>query len=200
MKTALVIALLALLPLAARAAGEPEAVYAKFHRAAASGNLEEMMRHVPAAERAELAAMSAAQKEAIVKMMAAMLPRAYLLQAKTVSRDGKGALLQVSGQGEALLPGAKPELLYGSIRMVLEGGEWKMHTMDWNNTRPAALGQGKPAAAPKPQAAPAGRSQAAPAGRGSTVVGAPPERTLGTARPPCVYKPVMTAEDIENCR
>ena len=194
MKTALVIALLALLPLAARGAEEPEAVYAKFHRAAASGNLGEMMRHVPAAERAELAAMSAAQKEAIVKMMAAMLPRAYLLQAKTVSRDGKGALLQVSGQGEALLPGAKPDLLYGSIRMVLEGGEWKMNSMDWNNTRPAALGQGKPAAAPAP------KPQAAPAGRSSTVVGAPPERMLGTARPPCVYKPVMSAEDIENCR
>jgi len=77
-------ALLVLLPLAAPAAEEPEAVYAKFHRAAATGNVEEMLRYAPEAR-----------------------------------HDG---------------------------------------------------------------------------------VGAPPERKLGTARPPCVYKPVMTAEDVENCR
>jgi hypothetical protein len=29
---------------------------------------------------------------------------------------------------------------------------------------------------------------------------AAPERKLGTQKPPCVYKAVMTAEDLENCR
>ena len=28
----------------------------------------------------------------------------------------------------------------------------------------------------------------------------PPERKLGKAKEPCVFKPVMTAEDMENCK
>jgi len=45
--------------------------------------------------------------------------------------------------------------------------------------------------------APASKSQVAP------VVGttsSAPEHKLGTAKEPCVYKPVMTNEDIERCR
>jgi hypothetical protein len=43
----------------------------------------------------------------------------------------------------------------------------------------------------------------ATAARKTPVVGsldAAPERKLGAAKPPCVYKPVMTNEDIDNCR
>jgi Cu/Ag efflux protein CusF len=29
---------------------------------------------------------------------------------------------------------------------------------------------------------------------------AAPEKKLGAAKEPCVYKPVMTAQDMENCR
>jgi hypothetical protein len=32
-----------------------------------------------------------------------------------------------------------------------------------------------------------------------SITGAP-ERKLGQAKPPCVFKPVMTAEDLENCK
>ena len=31
-------------------------------------------------------------------------------------------------------------------------------------------------------------------------LGGEPERKLGVQKPPCVYKPVMSAEDLENCR
>jgi hypothetical protein len=39
---------------------------------------------------------------------------------------------------------------------------------------------------------------------GAPVVGSmdslEPGRKLGVAKPECVYKPVMTAQDVENCR
>lgn len=187
--------LLVLFPLALPAAEEPEAVYAKFHRAAVSGNLDEMVRYGPAAQRAELAAMSQAQKEASVKMMAALLPRAYLLQQKTVNPNGQSARLIVSGNSD-FQPGDKPETLYGTIRMEMQGGEWKVAGMDWSNSRPAGLAESRPA----PKAAPAPRPQAATARGTVNAVGTPVEKKLGTAKPPCVYKPVMTAEDMENCR
>ena len=186
-----VFALLILLSAAALAAEEPEAVYAKFHRAAVSGNIEEMTRYGPAAQRAELASMSAAQKDATVKMMAALLPRAYLLNSRTVNPNGQSARLLVSGASH-FQPGDKPETLYGTITMTMERGEWKVGGMDWSNTGPAPT--------PKAQTAPAARSKDAPAARGATATGTPPERTFGTAKPPCLYKPVMTAEDMENCR
>ena len=192
-------ALLALLSAAAPAAEEPEAVYAKFHRAAVSGNIEEMTRYGPAAQRAELASMSAAQKNATAKMMAALLPRAYLLNSKTVNPNGQSARLIVSGASD-FQPGDKPETLYGTVTMTMERGEWKVGAMDWSNTRPAALG---PGGLPAPKAAgpaPTPKAQTAPAARRPTATGTPPDRTLGTAKPPCVYKPVMTAEDMENCR
>lgn len=193
--------LIALLPLAALAAEEPEAVYAKFHRAAVSGNIDEMVRYAPPAQRAELATMSAAQKEATVKMMAALLPRAYLLHNKTVNPNGQAARLVVSGASD-FQPGDKPETLYGTIRMEVMGGEWKVAGMDWSNTRPAGAAEGRPA--PRAAPAPAPNAPAAPAAaarRGPVnAVGTPVEKKLGTAKPPCVYKPVMTAEDMENCR
>lgn len=196
MRVAAAIVFSLIFPVAGIAAEEPEAVYAKFHRAAASGNLEEMVRYAHEAQRAEFAAMSAAQKDANAKMMAALLPRAFLLQQKTVNPDGKGARLLVSGPA-GVIPGEKPEMLYGTISMVVERGEWKVGEMNWSNARPAGLGEGKPAVKP---VAPAAKAQAAPAARGATTLGSTPERKLGTARPPCVYKPVMTAEDVENCR
>jgi hypothetical protein len=100
-------------------------------------------------------------------------------------------------------------MLYGTITMVNEQGEWKVATADWSNIAPAGVAarpasRAAPSAATKPAApAPSPRS-AAPAPRsGGAMVGstsAPPERKLGIAKEPCVYKPVMTAEDIENCR
>jgi hypothetical protein len=85
--------------------------------------------------------------------------------------------------------------------MVMQGGDWKVANVDWNNTPPAGL---QPAqAAPKPAAAAKAAAAPAPPRSAAPVVGsmeAAPERKLGTQKPPCVYKAVMTAEDLENCR
>ncbi|MBI1942615.1 MAG: hypothetical protein HYS35_03030 [Betaproteobacteria bacterium] len=188
-------ALLAALLIAAAALGaeEPEAVYAKFHRAAMAGNLAEMLKYGPAQRRAEMARMSAAQQEAELKMVRMLMPRAFTLLGRTPGRDGRSARLLLSGPGQAF-GGGRPETLYGAIDMVLERGEWKVREASWSNDKPAAPRQARPAAAPP---APARASSA------TTVPVAPGQKDiprLGAARPECVYKPVMTQEDIERCR
>ena len=186
------VALLVLLPLAALAADEPEAVYAKFHRAAVSGNLEELLKYGPEARRADLGSMSEAQKEAVLKMAASMMPRAFTVRGKQLGPGGRRARLVVSGTGENPISG-RPETLYGEITMVMERGEWKVDESSWSNEQPAAPLPLRPAAAPAAAKATAPKPAAAPAA-------VAPIRTLGPAKPPCVYKPVMTAEDVENCR
>jgi hypothetical protein len=203
MRLPAIIALLALLPLAALpalAADEPEAVYAKFHRAAISRNLEELLRYGPDARRAELGSMSDAQKEAVLKMAASMMPRAFTVRSKQVAPNGRSARLVVSGTGENLI-GGRPETLFGEISMVMERGQWKVDESSWSNQAPAnvpAAPSAKPGAAPAAAKAPAkaaARPQSAPVSQSPA-----PARTLGAAKPPCVYKAVMTAEDVENCK
>src|ERR1700675_640111 len=120
-----------------------------------------------------------------------MMPRAFTLQRKTVQPNGRATLI-VSGpwMGE----GQRPETMYGVVRMVTENGEWKVDESNWSNEKPAILAMPNPAAAPV-------ADKAAPkptvAGKGAPVVGSmdsgSPGRRLGEAKPPCVYKPVMTA-------
>lgn len=194
---AALVSVAAVVALPALAAEEPDAVYGRYHRAAAAGNVAEMAQYVQAAQRAELLSMSAAQKNATVKMLAATMPRAFALRNKTVAPDGKSARLLVSGPGE-VHEGEKPEILYGAVRMVMEGGNWKVGETEWTNDPPAGF-----AAAPAPRAAPgAAPKTTAPSGGGGLVgsTSSPPARKLGTVKEPCVYKPVMTAEDIQNCR
>ena len=197
-------AILAFLACAAFAAEEPDAVYAHYHRAAVSGDLDGVARYSEAAQRNEIAAMSRAQRDANVKMLRASMPRGFVLRSKSVAPDGRSARLVVSGPAEPV-GGEKPETLYGSIRLVLEGGEWKVAESDWNNVPPSGP-QGAPASNPAPAAAaprPAAAKAAASARGGGAVVGSTssaPEHKLGRAKEPCVYKPVMTAEDLERCR
>lgn len=191
-----------LLPAAALAADEPEVVYGKFHRAAVTGDLNEMQRYLPEPHRNQIAAMSAAQKDAEAKMLAAMMPRAFTLKQKVVNPDGQGARLIVAGPDGAAT-GTMAQTLYGIIRMVMERGEWKVGDSNWSNDKPAPLATPR-AAAPAGSAAPQKAAAPARAAPGSPpVVGSmsgASERKFGTAKPPCVYKPVMTAEDVENCR
>ena len=197
MKSALLAFALVLQAIPSLAADEPDAVYAKFHRAIAAGDLDEMLRYATDAQRNEIAAMSPAQKAAQIKMLSALMPRAYELRSKSVNPGGQGARLIVSGQGPALV-GGKPETLYGTIRMVMQGGDWKVGEVNWSNSQPPGL-----QAAPKPAPAQKAATGAVPARSAAPPVGsmgAAPERKLGTQKPPCVFKPVMTAEDLENCK
>jgi hypothetical protein len=196
-----------LLALPALAAEEPDAAYARFHRAVVTGDVDEVLSHGGSQLRTDLSGLSPAQRDAELKMLAASMPRAFTVRQKNVARDGKSAQLLLSGPGGSVLD-AKSETLYGSVRMLLERGGWKVAVAKWDNQPPAGLqpagaaaqksaaqrpAAAAPASAPKPVAQP----------RGAPLVGsvnATPERKLGVTKEPCVYKPVMTAEDIENCR
>jgi len=202
MKFAAALLLFLISPLAA--AQDAEAAFAGFHRAILAGDAEGMMRYVPSAQRPELARLSPEQKSAQLQTMGALMPRSFLLRRKTMDANSQGANLIVSGPGKVLV-GGKPVTMYGVIRMALEGGEWKVADVIWSNEQPEVLqAESKvaplpaaPQAAPKFEQTPARPSNAAP------VVGsmdAAPARKLGTAKPPCEYKPVMTAEDLENCK
>lgn len=211
------LALAAFLPPAA--AQNPEAAFANFHRALAGENLEGILRYSPESHRFQIAGLSPDQKAAWLKTVTALVPRSYTLRAKNVNPDGQGARLYVSGPGKALA-GGKPETMYGVAQMVMQRGEWKVASVEWNNrdmgipeqAKPKPAGPyapgalAKPAAQPAPQAAPAAAptpAAAQKAARSTPVVGSmdsAPERKLGTQKPPCVFKPVMTAEDLENCK
>jgi len=182
----------------------PEAVYAKFHRALAAGNLDEMLKYAPAARRAELAGMPAAQKQATVEFMARLAPKNHAITGKQVSPDGNRATLRATGTGTALL-NSKPETQYGTIAMVKEGGEWKVDQTSWDNNPKAQAAP--PVAAPVPAASPAAASPAASgtAARAATPTTPAPrsaesKRRAETRNPDCVIKPVMTDEDRAKCR
>ena len=180
------------------AADEPEAVYAKFHRAAMAGDLEEMFRHGLARRRVEVQGMSASSKEAALKLARFMVPAGYMLQRKTV-QDNDRATLVVAGGWAA--EGQRPQTVYAVVRMLLENGEWKVDEARWDTEKPAIPAPPKPApvAADK-----AWKSTPVVVGKGAPVVGSMESgsvgRKLGVAKPECVYKPVMTAADIENCK
>src|SRR5258706_10500452 len=108
---------------AALAAEEPEIAYGKFHRAIASADLAEAMKYAPAARRTEMAAMSEAQKDAQIKMLSLMLPRAFTLMNKTVAPNGKTANLVGTGPGQPVIAGAAPEKMYGRVKMVSDSDE-----------------------------------------------------------------------------
>src|SRR5262245_40055535 len=129
-------ALLLVVSFAAGAAEAPEVVYGKFHRAIATGNIDEVMKHAPAARRAGMAAMSPAQKDAQIKMLSMMLPQAFTLVSKNVAPNGQRARLIVTGPGGQALGGQRPAPMFGDVKMILEGGEWKVDELAWSNETP----------------------------------------------------------------
>jgi len=196
MKTPAILAVLAaalvFLPRAAPAAEEPEAVYAKFHRAAMAGDVDEMLKYGLARRRAEMQGASGPTREAALKLVQFMMPRAFKLENKAVNVKSGRATLTVSGPFE----GGRHDMdtVYGTVKMVVENGEWKVDEASWSNDKPPVLAAQKPAAPPA-----AGKAAAAAAG--AQAVGSTSQiRKLGEAKPECVYKPVMTAEDVERCK
>ena len=190
----LLAALFLFLPFAVFAADEPEVVYGRFHRAIAAADLDEAGKHSIAARRAELASMSQAQREAQIKMMSMMLPRAFSVMSKNVT--GQSARLVVTGPGRPMIEGAAPQQMYGQIRMASENGEWKVDEVNWSDEKPAGVAAAVRQGA-GPQTKPAAQK---PGTRTEALAPEQPVRKLGTAKQECVYKPVMTQEDLERCR
>ena len=136
--------------------------------------------------------MSAAHKEAALKTAQFLMPRGIQVHRTTKTDDGRTTMIV---SGPLMNEGQKPQTMYGTVRMLQENGEWKVDETTWSTQRPAVL------SAPKPAAAPVAAGNPAPKGPvPGTIYLEKPIRKLGEARVECVYKPVMTAKDIENCK
>jgi hypothetical protein len=134
-----------LLAAPAIAAEEPEAVYAKFHQAGLTANLDGMRKYGTAAKGAEIASMPAALNQAMLKMLAAMLPKAYVVDRKSIDKDRATLNLSAKQDGGTV---------YGVVTLLREGGEWKVDEAKWGEPGPAAakpapVAQAKPAAIPQ---------------------------------------------------
>lgn len=162
---------------------DPEAVYAKLHRAALAGNAEEVMGFSTTAAKAELAAKPKAERDALIRGMAQALPRTYTITEKNIAPDGTSAVLLGTGVSEYQTRAAA--YLTASFRK--EGEAWKVSSWGWSNQKP-------PPPAAKPAAAPAVATPAAdtePPG-GTQIVRRLPA-AAAPARPEGAPAPVSTA-------
>lgn len=132
---------------AALAQANPEAVYARLHAATLAGNADEVMSYVTAATRAELAAKPQAEREAMIRGLARVMPKTYTITENTVSDDGNSGVLR--GSGISTFQGREETYLSATLRK--EGDAWKVASWAWSNqkpppaAKPAAPVAGKPA-------------------------------------------------------
>lgn len=171
---------------AAFGADDVEAVYAKLHAAALARNLDEMVKYASEARRNELETVP--DKEPIVALMTAMMPKTYRVTGKAFSADGAAAQLRASGLSGMV--GMGEQLMYGVMDFAREKGEWKVDKWSWSSDRPPAAPAGfvraqerkaEPKAEPKEEPKPV-----------LTI-----EKSTKPA--PCVVKPVMTDEELRAC-
>ncbi len=157
-------AILALLPAGALAQEDPEAVYAKLHRASLAGNSNEVLSLATARQKADLASKSKAEKDAVIQFMAKMMPKTYSITGKTIAPDGNSAVLRGTGVAEFM---GKSQM-YLTANFLKEAGAWKVDQWNWTSDKPAAPAKPEPKpeakmAEPKPEPKAAPKPAPAPA-------------------------------------
>lgn len=180
-------ALLIILSGAAAAADDIEAVYAKLHAAALARNVDEMMKYATEARRNELAITP--DKEPVVALMTATMPKTYRVTGKAFSPDGDAAQLRASGLSGMV--GMGEQLMYGVMDFTKEKGEWKVDRWSWSSERPVAppgfVRTLEPRGRPEAQAKEAVKEVPAPV------------LSVEKSTPQCVIKPVMTDAELRVC-
>ena len=121
----------ALLAPCAAFAEDPEAVYRRFHAAMVAGDLDAMMRDMPAARHREMAQMPEKDRKTVANMFMAIMPKAITITETTVAADGASAALEARGEGDSL--GGGTEEMTGRIHMIIEHGAWKIDTSNWKS-------------------------------------------------------------------
>jgi len=179
-------ALLILLSGSAYAADDLEAVYAKLHAAALAKNVDEMMKYATEARRSELETLP--DKEPVIALMTAMMPKTYRVTGKAFSPDGNAAQLRASGISGMV--GMGEQLMYGVMDFAREKGEWKVDKWSWSSDRPPPAPAGFVRAQEPRAAAPPPKAEEAK-----------PVLTVekSTKPAPCVIKPVMTDDELRAC-
>lgn len=104
---------------------EPEAVYAKFHKAGLTSNFDEMLRY--GTSQPELKSMSATERLAMLEFLAQILPKTYTVVRKAIGPDGNHATLHLDAAGAA-----------GTITFVKENGVWKVANANWGGSSQTA--------------------------------------------------------------
>jgi hypothetical protein len=106
----------------ALAQDEPEAVYARFHRASLAADYDAMRKYESSAKANEMGPVPPGERKQILRILARLLPRSYAVVEKTVEEGAKRAVLR--------LRGTEPSIS-GTITLVKEKGEWKIDEANW---------------------------------------------------------------------
>lgn len=193
------------------AADEPETVYRNFHDATVARDFAEMRKWGTASVGAEMAAAPAAQREAMIAFIGGMMPKTYTVSGKEISADGARATLHLSAN---VTDKGRSATVLGTATLLKEGGAWKVLLANWGGDQPPGPAPQAGAAAPRnPVAAAPEIARATPpapadqpkakARRSSSAaanaVPVAPVMRKGEAQP-CIYKPVMTDEEMARCR
>ena len=142
-----------------------------------------------------------------LKLMSSMMPRVYAVRSLATSPDGTRARMRATGTFSFMGTTAPT---YGVVDLVRESGSWKVDKFEWTGDKPtgfdAAVAESPvrraasgalekvpptPIAEPKPE----------PVAAKAEVFTPPPASPVvaPVKREPCVIKPVMTDEDLQNC-
>jgi uncharacterized RDD family membrane protein YckC len=216
-------------PAAPAAVDDLATVYRSFHQAMLDSDVEGMRKWGTKAKGDELAAASAIERKMMLGLMASMTPKTYRVRSSEVSADGSKATLYLSaeqvdkGKTETVLATVTLLKEGGAWKVDLSswGGSQPSGPAPQSDVaKPVAVEPAKPAAAeppkpvavelPKPVAAPTAAATPAPAApaaqrrpapsRSEAAAAKPAAPVLQQSKPPCVYKSVMTDEDMARCR
>jgi len=202
----------------ARAQEGPEGAYLRLHRATLASNLSEMMLYASEEKRGEL--LKYAGDPVPLKLMSSMMPRVYAVRSLATSPDGTRARMRATGTFSFMGTTAPT---YGVVDLVREASGWKVDKFEWTGDKPAgfdaAVAQSPvrraasgalekvppaPVVEPKPEPVASKLENPAPPPPGPVAapvltLPGPGEIQRSRNREPCVIKPVMTDEDLENC-
>lgn len=181
-------ALLALTCGSVLAQEDPEALYAKLHGATLAGNTAEVLGYGTAAAQAELAPKSQAEKDAVVRSLAQVLPRTYTITEKTIAPDGNSAVLRGAGINESR---GRTEFYLDAV-FKKEGNAWKVASWSWSNQKPPPSAA-KPAV-PAAATAPAADAAAAPQQQVVITRKVRPLPAAASAKPEVAPDPVAVAK------
>ena len=113
---------LGMIAMPALAQDQPETVYANFHRAGLAADYDGMRKYESAAKVNQMDPLPPAERKAILKALANLLPSSYAVVEKTVEEGATRAVLRLRGTQPAIS---------GTITLVKEKGEWKVDDANW---------------------------------------------------------------------
>lgn len=192
-----ILALLALLalPPAGVAQPDPGAAYKAYHEAALQGRIEIARNFTSSNLTKQLMYRTPQERAALSEKMRVLMPNTYGILKRAYAPDGRSVTLTLSGK---VVTPYRQDVL-ADVKLVKFAEVWKVDAVSWRSTTPPpSAAPLKPAAKPAPK--PLISKEAPKPATARPNVPPPTHRTLGRQKEPCVFKPAMTAEDLERCK